>query len=65
MIRTIQTAEITRNIKEMCMEANHFLAEDMEHAMKKAAEEEKSELGKKILLQLQENLKIAAAPTAP
>ena len=59
MIRTIQTAEITRNIKEMCMEANHFLAEDMEDAMKKAAEEEKSELGKKILLQLQENLKIA------
>lgn len=47
MIRTIQTAEITRNIKEMCIEANHFLAEDMEHAMKKAAEEEKSELGKK------------------
>lgn len=57
MIRTIQTEEITRNIKEMCIEANHFLAEDMEHAMKKAAEEEKSELGKKILLQLQENLK--------
>ena len=54
MIRTIQTEEITRNIKEMCIEANHFLAEDMEHAMKKAAEEEKSELGKKILLQLQE-----------
>lgn len=47
MIRTIQTAEITRNIKEMCIEANHFLAEDMEHAMKKAAEKEKSELGKK------------------
>lgn len=43
----IQTAEITRNIKEMCIEANHFLAEDMEHAMKKAAEKEKSELGKK------------------
>ena len=30
MIRTIQTEEITRNIKEMCIEANHFLAEDME-----------------------------------
>ena len=65
MIRTIQTAEITRNIKEMCMEANHFLAEDMEHAMKKAAEEEKSELGKKILLQLQENLKIAGEEMIP
>ena len=65
MIRTIQTEEITRNIKEMCMEANHFLAEDMEHAMKKAAEEEKSELGKKILLQLHENLKIAGEEMIP
>ena len=65
MIRTIQTEEITRNIKEMCIEANHFLAEDMEHAMKKAAEEEKSELGKKILLQLQENLKIAGEEMIP
>ena len=49
MIRTIRVEEITKNIKEMCIEANHFLAEDMEHAMKKAAEEEKSELGTKIL----------------
>lgn len=49
----------------MCIEANHFLAEDMEHAMKKAAEEEKSELGKKILLQLQENLKIAGEEMIP
>ena len=65
MIRTIQTEEITRNIKEMCIEANHFLAEDMEHAMTKAAEEEKSELGKKILLQLQENLKIAGEEMIP
>lgn len=47
MIRTIQTEEITRNIKEMCIEANHFLAEDMEHAMKKAAEEEKIRTWKK------------------
>ena len=65
MIRTIQTEEITRNIKEMCIEANHFLAEDMEYAMKKAAEEEKSELGKKILLQLQEHLKIAGEEMIP
>lgn len=47
MIRTIQTAEITRNIKEMCIEANHFLAEDMEHAMKKAAEKRKIRTWKK------------------
>lgn len=58
MIRTIQTEEITRNIKEMCMEANHFLAEDMEHAMKKAAEEEKSELGKKFFCSCRKILKL-------
>ena len=64
-MRELDTKEITKNVKEMCIEANHFLAEDMEHAMKKAAEEEKSELGKKILLQLQENLKIAGEEMIP
>ena len=59
MIRTINTKEITKNVKEMCIEANHFLSSDMDAAMKKATAEEKSELGKKILNQLQENLKIA------
>ena len=60
MIRTIQTAEITRNIKEMCIEANHFLAEDMEHAMKKAAEKEKSELGKRKIRTWKKNSSAAA-----
>ena len=53
MIRTINTKEITKNVKEMCIEANHFLSQDMDAAMKKATAEEKSELGKKILNQLQ------------
>ena len=65
MIRTIPVEEITKNVKEMCIEANHFLAEDMDHAMKKAAVEEKSELGKKILQQLQENLTIAGEEMIP
>lgn len=65
MIRTIQTDVITENIKEMCIEANHFLSGDMDLAMKQAAETEKSELGKKILNQLQENLKIAAEEMIP
>ena len=47
MIRTIQTAEITRNIKEMCMEANHFLAEDMEDAMKRLQKKKNPNLEKK------------------
>lgn len=48
-MRTIVTEEITRNIKEMCIEANHFLSADMEQAMKGAAQTEESALGKQIL----------------
>ena len=59
MIRTIKTDEITRNIKEMCIEANYYLSKDMDDAMKEAVDTEQSELGKKILNQLQDNLKIA------
>ena len=65
MIRTINTKEITKNVKEMCIEANHYLSPDMDAAMKKATAEEKSELGKKILNQLQENLKIAGEEMIP
>ncbi|MDY4840185.1 MAG: fumarate hydratase [Lachnospiraceae bacterium] len=59
MVRTIETSEITRNIKEMCIKANHYLSDDMDDAMKQAVNTEKSPLGKKILNQLQENLEIA------
>ena len=65
MIRSIDTDVIIKNIKEMCVEANHFLSKDMDFAMKQAAESEKSELGKKILNQLQDNLKIAAEDMIP
>ncbi len=65
MIREVNTDVITENIKEMCIEANHFLSEDMDAALKKATEEESSELGKKILNQLQENLKIAGEEMIP
>ncbi len=64
-MRTIDVSEITKNIKEMCIEANHFLTEDMNCAMKAAAENEKSPLGKKILCQLQDNLKIAGEDMIP
>lgn len=65
MIRTIQTDEITKNIKEMCIQANHYLSADMDAAMKHAADTEQSELGKKILNQLQDNLKIADEEMIP
>ena len=42
MIRNIDTKIITENIKEMCIEANHYLSKDMEKALKKASETEES-----------------------
>ena len=65
MIREVNVAEITKNIKEMCIEANHYLSPDMDRMMKKAKEEEKSEIGKKVLNQLQENLQIADKEIIP
>lgn len=64
-MRTIDVSEITKNVKEMCIEANHYLSKDMDEAMKKAADTEEAPLGKQILNQLQENLKIAAEDMIP
>lgn len=65
MVRIVKTEEITKTVKEMCIEANHFLSEDMDECLKKATVSEESELGKKILNQLQENLKIAGEEMIP
>ena len=65
MIREINVKELTDNISEMCIQANHYLSPDMDACMKQAVETEKSELGKKILNQLQENLEIADKEMIP
>ena len=64
-MRTLNVEEISKNIKEMCIEAYHFLSKDMDIAMKNAVSTEKSPLGKKILSQLQDNLKIAGKDMIP
>ena len=64
-MRTLNVEEISENIKEMCIEANRFLSKDMDIAMKNAVSTEKSPLGKKILSQLQDNLKIAGKDMIP
>ena len=65
MIRTVEVEEITENIREMCIEANHFLAPDMGRALSRAAASEKSPLGRRILGQLEENLEIAVEEMIP
>lgn len=64
-MRTIQVSEITRNIKEMCIEANHFLTNDMKKALTTAANTEEAPLGKQIFEQLQDNLIIAGEDMIP
>ena len=65
MVRIVKTEEITKTVKEICIEANHFLSEDMDECLKKATVSEESELGKKILNQLQDNLRIADEEMIP
>lgn len=64
-MRSVCIDEITENIKEMCIEANHFLSEDMREVFEQSVREEKSPLGSQILGQLEENLKIAGEDMIP
>ncbi len=64
-MRAIHVDEIIQNIREMCIEANHFLTDDMKEALAKGKQSEKSPLGKQILNQLEENLVIAAEDMIP
>lgn len=64
-MRSVCTDEITENIKEMCIEASHFLSEDMREVFEQSVREEKSPLGSQILGQLEENLKIAGEDMIP
>jgi len=64
-MRTIQVETITRNIKEMCIEANYFLTPDMQKAVTTAVNLETSEIGCQVLRQLSENLIIAERDMIP
>ncbi len=64
-MREIEVRKITENIKEMCIEAVHFLTDDMKEALLSAKKSEESPLGRKILEQLEENLAIAGEDMIP
>lgn len=64
-MRSIHVDEISRNIKEMCIEANYYLSDDMKNALYKAADQEENPLGCQILNQLKENLAIAGEEQIP
>ncbi|HAV90265.1 MAG TPA: fumarate hydratase, partial [Eubacterium sp.] len=64
-MRTINTDDIIKNIKEMCIEANHFYSDDMNRVFADACKKETSEVGSGIFKQLEENLKIAGEDMIP
>lgn len=64
-MRTINSADITAALKDMCIEANHYLTDDMKEALANACKSEKSPLGKQVLGQLEENLQIAGEDMIP
>ncbi len=64
-MREIDVKKVTETVAEMCIEANHFLTPDMKEALNRAADREKAPLGKKVLEQLQDNLKIAGEDMIP
>ena len=64
-MREVNVDKVTENIKEMCIEANHFLTDDMKKVFKNAVVSEKSPLGKQVLNQLNENLDIEANDMIP
>ena len=64
-MRELNVEQIKDTIAEMCIEINHVLSPDMKKALNMACQSENSELGKQILSQLEENLKIAEAEMIP
>lgn len=64
-MKTIRTEEIVKAVKEMCIEANHFLSDDMHQRLEEAVQSEQSTIGKQVLKQLQENLDIAGKDMIP
>ena len=65
IMRTVDVSALTQNIKEMCIEANHFLSDDMKAAFDKAKNSECSPLGQQILDQLKQNMQIAGDDMIP
>ena len=64
-MREVNVDKVSETIKEMCISVNHFLSDDMKNAYNNAMETETSEIGKKILGQLKENLQIAGEDMIP
>ncbi|MGN0363401.1 MAG: fumarate hydratase [Bilifractor sp.] len=64
-MRNLDVGKVTEAVKEMCISVNYALSEDMERCMMHSTDKEESPLGRQILQQLQENLRIAKEDQIP
>lgn len=64
-MKEIEVSSIVSAVKDMCIEASHYLTKDMEETLAGAVENEKSDLGKEVLRKLEDNLKIAKEDMIP
>ncbi|MBW1767975.1 MAG: fumarate hydratase [Deltaproteobacteria bacterium] len=64
-VREITAEEITSTIRQLCIEANTILGDEVVEALKKGLEREESKSGKDIFRQLLDNAKIAEQEGIP
>ncbi len=64
-MREISAADVTKTVDSLFREANFYLTDDVLAALKKAAQNEESPVGKEVLEQIIKNADIAAKETIP
>ncbi|ADL32830.1 fumarate hydratase alpha subunit FumA [Butyrivibrio proteoclasticus B316] len=64
-MRDVDVSEVTKVVRQMCIDANYELSGDMQKALNDARDKEESELGRQIFSQLQKNLDIAREDQIP
>jgi fumarate hydratase subunit alpha len=64
-MRELDSGKITRAVKELAMDANYHLGDDVVEALRKNAGSEESPLGKELLNQILENARIAGTENMP
>ena len=59
-MRIINTEQIIESVEKLCMDANYYLNDDLLNALDTCRENEESETGREILMQIIDNARLAA-----
>ena len=64
-MKTVKAQQITSAVKNLCIEADCYLPEDVQDIIKKSCDEENFPIAKDILKKLEENYRIASCEKMP